>query len=322
MRRRTILAALGTAALFSATAPAAMAGKPDINTFPVDEVDTIDCGGFTLEDHVFGTIKSRFTENADGSARDIASIRLRHVITNPQTGESLTSNDVGVDKVTIHPDGSATVMQVGLIAGYRIPGEGLIAHESGISIRFFTGQTTTSPICSSRQARRTTSSRHSATRSRRSRRTASRRRASVAARRRDVQRRPCPSVIERLDEARFEAWRAAVRSLVLRRVAAVPGEGVAVSDGSFDRRSFLAGGAAGAGGLLAAPVARRVASAPAAAGAAEHPLVRQRGPAPFIGAYGDPVARTPTIDRLARGGDPLRDGLLRPRRCARRRASR
>ncbi len=138
MRRRTILAALGTVALF-ATAPAAMAGKPEINTFAVDEVETIDCGGFTLEDHVFGTIKSRFTENADGSARDIASIRLRHVITNPQTGESLTSNDVGVDKVTIHPDGSATVMQVGLIARYRIPGEGLIAHESGISIQFFTG---------------------------------------------------------------------------------------------------------------------------------------------------------------------------------------
>ena len=30
-------------------------------------------------------------------------------------------------------------MQVGLIASIRIPGEGLIAHESGISIRFFTG---------------------------------------------------------------------------------------------------------------------------------------------------------------------------------------
>ena len=138
MRRRTILAALGTAALF-ATAPAAMAGKPEINTIPIDEDDTIDCGDFSLEDHVFGTIKSRFTMNADGSARDIASIRLRHVITNPRTGESLTSNDVGVDKVTIHADGSATVMQVGLIGSIRIPGEGLIAHESGISIEFFTG---------------------------------------------------------------------------------------------------------------------------------------------------------------------------------------
>ena len=41
---------------------------------------TIDCGGFVLEDHAFGTIKSRFTENADGSARDLAGIRLRHII--------------------------------------------------------------------------------------------------------------------------------------------------------------------------------------------------------------------------------------------------
>jgi hypothetical protein len=138
MSRRSILAALGTAAVL-ATAPTAMAGKPEMNTIPVDEVDTIDCDGFTLEDHVFGTIKSRFTEYPDGSARDIASIRLRHVVTNPQTGGSLTSNDVGVDKVSINPDGSATVRQIGLISRYRVPGQGLIAHESGITILFFTG---------------------------------------------------------------------------------------------------------------------------------------------------------------------------------------
>jgi hypothetical protein len=108
-------------------------------TIPVDEVDTIDCDGFTLENHVFGTIKSRFTEYPDGSAQDIASIRLRHVITNPQTGESLTSNDVGVDKVSINPDGSATVRTIGLISRFRVPGQGLIAHESGITVLFFTG---------------------------------------------------------------------------------------------------------------------------------------------------------------------------------------
>ena len=106
-----------------------MAGKPVIQTIPVDFVDTIDCGGFALEGHVFGTVKTRLTEYPDGSARDISSIRLRHVVTNPQTGESLTSNDVGVDKVSIHPDGSFTLMQVGLISRYRIPGQGLIAHE-------------------------------------------------------------------------------------------------------------------------------------------------------------------------------------------------
>ena len=62
MRRRFILATLGTTALL-ATGPTAMAGKPEIQTIPVDFVDTIDCGGFALEGHVFGTIKSRFTES-------------------------------------------------------------------------------------------------------------------------------------------------------------------------------------------------------------------------------------------------------------------
>jgi hypothetical protein len=137
VRRRFILATLGTTALL-ATGPTALAGKPEIQTIPVDFMDTIDCGGFALQAHVFGTIKSRFTEYPDGSARDISSIRLRHVVTNPQTGESLTSNDVGVDRVSIHPDGSATVMQVGLISRYRIPGQGLIAHESGKLVLFFT----------------------------------------------------------------------------------------------------------------------------------------------------------------------------------------
>ena len=138
MRAKFSVAALGTAALL-AKGPPAMAGKPVIQTIPVDDVETIDCGGFTLEDHVFGTFKSRFTENADGSARDVVSIRLRHVVTNPETGESLRSNDVGVDKVSFHPDGSATVMTIGLIANYRIPGQGVIAHESGKIVLFFTG---------------------------------------------------------------------------------------------------------------------------------------------------------------------------------------
>ena len=89
MRARILVAALGTAALL-ATGPTAMAGKPLIQTFRSMKGDTIDCGGFTLEDHVFGTIRSRLTENADGSARDVVSIRLRHVVTNLQTGASLT----------------------------------------------------------------------------------------------------------------------------------------------------------------------------------------------------------------------------------------
>ena len=76
-----------------------------------------------------------------------------------------------------------------------------------------------------------------------------------------------------------------------------------MSDGGVDRRSFLAGGAAGAGGLLAA-------SAPLAAASRrrqsqERPNIvwfLSDDAFPYLGAYGDPVARTPTIDRLAAEG--------------------
>lgn len=142
MRPRIVVAALGTAALL-ATGPTAMAGKPEIEM--VDSVNTIDCGGFVLEDHVFGTIRHRITENEDGSTREVHTVRLRHIVTNPQTGESLESNDVGVDKVSIQPDGSATVMVIGLIGNVRIPGQGVIAHESGRLVLFFTEPTDLEP---------------------------------------------------------------------------------------------------------------------------------------------------------------------------------
>ena len=77
-----------------------------------------------------------------------------------------------------------------------------------------------------------------------------------------------------------------------------------MSDGGFDRRSFLAGGAAGAGGVLAA--ASGVSVAPASQ---RRPQGRPNilwflsdDASPYIGSYGDPVARTPTIDRLAAEG--------------------
>ncbi|MFC0038103.1 sulfatase-like hydrolase/transferase [Actinomadura rayongensis] len=64
------------------------------------------------------------------------------------------------------------------------------------------------------------------------------------------------------------------------------------------RRTVLA---AGAGGALAAALAPR----PAAAAPAPRPNILwliSEDNNPYIGAYGDPVARTPTIDRLAREG--------------------
>ncbi|POM25302.1 Arylsulfatase [Actinomadura rubteroloni] len=64
------------------------------------------------------------------------------------------------------------------------------------------------------------------------------------------------------------------------------------------RRNVLA---AGAGGALAAALAARPAAAAPARGPNILWLISEDNN-PYIGAYGDPVARTPTIDRLARDG--------------------
>ena len=79
-----------------------------METLPVDEVDTIDGGvAFTPEDHVFGTLKSRFTENADGSARDIASIRLHR---NDELGDRATGRG---DRLEQDDDGATVTMRPG-----------------------------------------------------------------------------------------------------------------------------------------------------------------------------------------------------------------
>ena len=137
--RRLMAVLLGVAATFAVTA-VATAAKPDMVTDRVDDTNTIQCDGFTLSDHVFGTVKHRFWDDGAGNpVRELNSISLRHVTTNPTTGESITTRDVGVDSIRFSPDGSATLAIIGLVGRIVVPGQGLVAANTGRLVLFFEG---------------------------------------------------------------------------------------------------------------------------------------------------------------------------------------
>ena len=62
-------------------------------------------------------------------------------LSNSETGASLFSPDVGIDKFTIHKDGSATLAVIGIVSRIVVPGEGLVfAHLGRIVFDADTGE--------------------------------------------------------------------------------------------------------------------------------------------------------------------------------------
>ena len=121
----------------------ALAAKPDIITIQVDDTFTIgECDGFTVMERVEGRIKVSTHYDQDGNfAMEINRFSLRHTLTNSETGASLFSPDVGIDKLTIHQDGSATLAVIGLVSRIVVPGEGLVfAHLGRIVFDADTGE--------------------------------------------------------------------------------------------------------------------------------------------------------------------------------------
>jgi hypothetical protein len=106
----------------------AFAAKPEFITIPVDDtLEFGECDGFTVIEHVQGKIKVSTHFDKDGSfAMEIARFSLRHTYSNSETGDSVRSQDVGIDKVTIDEDGSGTVAVIGIVARIVVPGEGLV----------------------------------------------------------------------------------------------------------------------------------------------------------------------------------------------------
>jgi hypothetical protein len=122
---------------------AAAAGKPTFETIPIDESGPdeflTEACGFPVEFGVAGTVKVSVREGRGGTVYEITRVRLTRSFTNAETGETVTTRDVGVDKVTIAADGSATVAVIGLIARIVVPGEGLVGAETGRLVLFFEG---------------------------------------------------------------------------------------------------------------------------------------------------------------------------------------
>ena len=104
-----------------------LAAKPDVFTIPLDVTETIACDGFTVEEHVEGTIRisTHFEANGD-FAMEIAHFKLQHTFTNLETGASLSSPDVGINRVTISQDDSFRLAEIGIVYRLVVPGEGLI----------------------------------------------------------------------------------------------------------------------------------------------------------------------------------------------------
>jgi hypothetical protein len=106
----------------------ALAAKPEFIIIPVDDTFVSgECDGFSIIEHVEGRIKISVHFDKDGNfAMQVVRVHLRHTLSNSETGASLSTPDVGIDKITVHKDGSTTVAIIGVVARIVVPGEGLV----------------------------------------------------------------------------------------------------------------------------------------------------------------------------------------------------
>ncbi len=83
--------------------------------------------GFTLMEHLGGEIDVSRHRDQDGIVQmRITRVHVLHTYSNSETGASLSSPDVGIDKLDFNLDRSHTVAVVGLLTRLVVPGMGLI----------------------------------------------------------------------------------------------------------------------------------------------------------------------------------------------------
>ena len=130
---RRLLLVCSTILLSLALFTPALAAKPEMFTIPVDDTFVIEgCDGFSVIEHVQGKVKfsTHFDKNGN-FVMEIARFSLRHTYTNSETGASLFTPDVGIDKTVINEDGSGTTAVIGIVSRIIVPGEGPVFRHLG-----------------------------------------------------------------------------------------------------------------------------------------------------------------------------------------------
>jgi hypothetical protein len=134
MRRARVFLLASIACLVVAS-PAA-AAKPVMERIDISDIGVVDefltdaCGFEVLVDAT-GHIIFRFWTDADGNpTREVNNfgIRLRFY----SEWGSVSTVDVGVDRVTYHPDGSLTISVIGNVQSIHLPGQGIVYADVGI----------------------------------------------------------------------------------------------------------------------------------------------------------------------------------------------
>lgn len=135
--RRAVTAALMAFGLSIALVGPALAAEPERETFVIQLSIDMNCGAFLLHEEATLTVRQKLWSDGNGNlVRAQQHVTYDGLITGPGGIGSVADRAHFTNFADIHPDGTITERQVGLIFNIHVPGHGQFAHDSG-SITFF-----------------------------------------------------------------------------------------------------------------------------------------------------------------------------------------
>jgi|RhiMethySRZTD1v2_1073278.scaffolds.fasta_scaffold1113883_2 hypothetical protein len=120
----------------AALAGTAMAAKPDRLVIPIDDtfIDDVTCADELIVS-VQGTltVMVRFNKAGDVVAES-QHPNIRITAINPTTGLTVTDRDVGLDKLTVNEDGTATILSTGIHSQIKGPDGKIVFRQKGLAV--------------------------------------------------------------------------------------------------------------------------------------------------------------------------------------------